>query len=181
MLPVVDTVLIAVLWSQSLPSAKSMFYDPGGVGCGIHFWLETEQGTRLSERAAARTPGKYTLHLRNNIGAGFLTVWDVTSGRELTPKDERFSGGGRWSGYPMKDRSYLVPGTFEFAEGKAATHLVIVWARSQTEVAHTAPDALARLKEMPLWMPIVLEVDDSTPGEIGTYVMNRMDAGVVTE
>ena len=30
------------------------------------------------------------------------------------------------------------------------------------------------------WMPIVRQTDDSTPGEIGTYVMNR-DGGVSAE
>ena len=73
-------------------------------------------------------PGRFTVHLRNNIGDGFLTVWDVSQGRELTPRDERFSGGGRWSGYFMSDEVYVVPGTFEFSAGQAATHLVIVWA-----------------------------------------------------
>ncbi len=194
---------IALLSWQPLPSAKAMFYDPGDMGlltrgesgrslrpvrfaetylhCGIHYWLEAENGTRLTERAAMGVPGRFTVHLRNNIGDGFLTVWDVSQGRELTPRDERFSGGGRWSGYLMSDEVYVVPGTFEFSAGQAATHLVIVWARSQTEVAHSAARARERVKEMPGSMPIVREVDESMPGEIGTYVVNRLNGGVVAE
>lgn len=194
---------IAGIWLQPLPSAKSMFYDPGDVGllpateshrrlrpvrfadtcrhCGIHYWLEAEDGTRLTERVAVGMPGRFTVHLRNNLGAGFLTVWDISQGRELTPRDEGSRGGGRWSGYAMADEVYVVPGTFEFSAGESASHLVIVWARSQTEVAHTAHDARARVKEMHDSMPIVHEVDESTPGEIGTYVVNRMNAGVATE
>lgn len=194
---------IAGLASQPLLPAKAMFYDPGDMGllpagesrrplrpvrfaetylhCGIHYWLEAENATRLTERAAMGRPGRFTVHLRNNIGGGFLTVWDVSQGRELTPRDERFSGGGRWSGYLMSDEVYVVPGTFEFSAGESPTHLVIVWARSQTEVAHSAHRARARVKEMTASMPIVREVDESTPGEIGTYVVNRTGAGVVAE
>jgi len=199
----VALIAIAGIWAQPVLSAKAMFYDPGDLGllpagesgrpvrpvrfaeaylhCGIHYWLETANGTRVTERAAMGIPGRFTVHLRNNIGGGFLTVWDVSQGRELTPKDERFSGGGRRSGYLMSDRVYVVPGTFEFSAGESATHLVIVWARSQTEVAHSAHDARARVTEMTASMPIVREVDEATPGEIGTYVVNRTDAGVVTE
>jgi hypothetical protein len=59
--------------------------------------------------------------------------------------------------------------------------LIIVWARSQSEVAVSAADARKRLIDMPAWMSIVSETDDATPGEIGTYVMNRRDAGVAAE
>ena len=178
---ILAALLLSIVWPQPLPTAKSVFYASMDVHCGIHYWLEAEDGTRLTEGTAAARQGRFTVHIRNNTCAGYLTVWNVSIGRELTPRDERVSGGGRWSGYPMSDRAYVVPGTFEFLDGQGATHLVIVWARSQTEVAHTASDALARVKDMPRWMPIVREVEESTPGQIGTYVMNRRDAGVVTE
>ena len=181
-----------------------MFYDPGDRGpgpamspgaklrpidtrgpflhCGIHYWLETEKGDRVTERTASGMSGKFTLHIRNNVAHGFLTVWDVSGeGRELTPKDPRHSGGGRWSGYEMTDDVYVVPGTFEFTHDESPTHIVIVWARSQTEVAGTAARARQRVVDMPAWMPIVRESDESTPGEIGTYVMNRTNAGVSAE
>jgi hypothetical protein len=179
-----------------------MFYDPGDLGllhvtkprtrlrpirfarpfyhCGIHYWLHTEGGTPITENRARSMPGKFTLHLRNNIAGGFLTVWELTEGRELTPKDDRWSGGGRWSGIVMTDEVYTVPDVFEFS-ADAAKHVVIVWARSQTEVAHSAARARATVKEMPAWMPMVSELDESTQGEVGTYVVNRRDAGVVAE
>ena len=195
--------LAASLSPQTLPGAKQMFYDPGDLGlrpvveprpplrpirfarpfyhCGIHYWLQTEDGTPVTENRARSMPGEFTLHLRNNIASGFLTVWELSEGRELTPKDDRWSGGGRWSGIVMTEQVYIVPGVFEFRSGDAAKHVVIVWARSQTEVAHSAARARARVKEMPAWMSIVSELDESTPGEIGTYVVNRDDAGVVAE
>jgi hypothetical protein len=200
----VALLITACLWSQPAPGAKAMFYDPGDRGappatqsasrlrpinfarpflhCGIHYWLETERGIPVTERAASATSGKFTVHLRNNVGHGFLTVWDVNGeGRELTPMAERWSGGGRWSGYAMSDEVYAVPGVFEFTPSESSTHLVIVWARSQTEVAHSAARARERVKDMTAWMPIIRESEESTPGEIGTYVVNRTDAGVVAE
>jgi hypothetical protein len=125
--------------------------------------------------------GRFTLHIRNNICHGFLTVWDVSAtGRELTPKD------GQRSGYHMTEAVYVVPGQFEFTAGDSAADLVIVWARSQTEVAHTAERARARVGEMSGWVSngqplIVRETEETMAGEVGTYVENRLDAGVVAE
>ena len=107
---VLSLVVLTVLCSQPLPTAKSMFYAPTDVHCGIHYWLEAEDGTRLTEGTAAERQGRFTVHIRKNICAGFLTVWDVSIGRELTPRDERVSGGGLWSGYWMSDQVYVVPG-----------------------------------------------------------------------
>ena len=81
----------------------------------------------------------------------------------------------------MSDDVYVVPGVFEFSSGESPTRVVIVWARSQTEVAHDAARARARLVDMPAFMPIVRETEESTPGEIGTYVVNRTNAGVSAE
>jgi hypothetical protein len=174
--------LTATMVAQSFPGAKQMFYDPGVpfYHCGIHYWLETEGGVKVTTEQARVMPGSFTIHLRNNIGGGFLTVWELSEGRELTPKDDRWSGGGRWSGIVMSDAVYTVPGTFEF-RADAPKHVVIVWARSQSEVAHSATRARERLIDMPAWMPIVSETESVTPGEIGTYVVNRLDAGVSTE
>jgi hypothetical protein len=190
---------------QPRPGAKVMFYDPGDLGvlpadqpagvlrpvryvdralhCGIHYWLQTVDGTRMTERMARSATGPFTVHLRNNVGSGFLTVWNVSTERQLTPldPDPRINGGGRWSGFQMSDAVYDVPGTFAFSNDDSATRLIIVWARSQTEVAASAAHARKRLIDMPAWMPIVSETDDATPGEIGTYVMNRTDAGVAAE
>lgn len=174
-------------WPQPNPSAKAMFYDSAnpGCGCGIHYWLQNERGTPVTERAASGLTGRFTLHIRTNIRAGFLTVWDISGpGRQLTPMDpdQRVNAGGRLSGIRIRTSEdiYVVPGNFEFNGGDSPTHLVINWARSQSEVAHSVDRARARPKEMSSW-PIVREVDESTPGQIGTYVINRQDAGVFAE
>ncbi len=198
----VALALTGTLAMQAPPGAKQMFYNPGGTGvghvtrptsqlrpvrfaelfyhCGIHYWLQTEDGVKVTAEQARSMSGRFTIHLRNNVGHGFLTVWELSEEKQLTPLDDRWSGGGRWSGIAMTDAVYTVPGSFEFRADNPK-HVVIVWARSQTEVAHSAVRARARLIEMPKWMPIVVETEEVIPNEIGTYVVNRTDAGVATE
>ena len=198
--------LSASLWAQPAWGAKAMFYDPGRLGtwggnkspgsrlrpidfarpfyhCGIHYWLENESGTPLTENAARGTTERVTLHVRNNIGGGWLTVWDVDGdGRELTPKQ------GRYSGYLMTAEEYVVPGLLRFGAGASPKRLVIVWARRQPDVAHSADDARKRVKQMSglkrdgvLLYNILRETDDSTRGEIGTYVVNTECGGLFVD
>jgi hypothetical protein len=143
----------------------------------MHFWLETESGTPLSQRVAATIPGKYTLHVRhNNQRSAVLSIWRVNGeGRELTPRTDT-----RWSGYSVHG-DFRVPGTFEFAEGAAAPHIIIVLVRSQTEVPRDAAHARVRLAEIPRFFNNITEVDDSTAGEIGTYVVSRTGGPTAAE
>jgi hypothetical protein len=60
----------------------------------------------------------------------------------------------------MYDAVFTVPGTFEFSDRDDASHLVIVWALSQTEVAGDAKHGLRRLVDMPRFMSIVTEHED---------------------
>ena len=199
--PLVMSLAVAGASSQPDPSAKAMFYDPGDLGSvkaarptqglrpimfarpfyrsGIHYWLETADGARVTEGVARGMKDRFTLHIRNNLGCCFLTVWDISGiGRQLTPMDDTVSGGG--GGLRMSEEVYVVPGAFEFTSGESPTHLILVWARSQSEVAHSIERARARPREMAAW-GLVREVEEATPGEIGTYVVNRRDGGVFAE
>ena len=194
-------VLCALVQSAE-PGAKAMFYNPAGVGanppvrflsdparrlrevnylpairhCGIHFWLEDPKGKALTVNAASSTSESYSLFVRASCN-GFLTAFDVTApGRELTPRMDE-----RWTGFQLYDNIYRIPGTFQFSRHEQPQHVIIVWARSQTEVAGNAAHARQRLIDMPRWMPIVSESEESAAGEIGTYVVNRTDAGVPAE
>src|SRR3954470_21443291 len=75
--------------------AKAMFYDPSDLGpapvltsgalrpidevrgpllhCGIHYWFENAAGVPMTEAAARVAGGRVTLHIRSNIGAGYLS------------------------------------------------------------------------------------------------------------
>jgi hypothetical protein len=197
-------VIVAFSGWIAQSGAKALFYDAGGHGApeaaqapglrpitiaphevngggrlpvGMHFWLETDRGTPISQRAASTVPGKYTLHLRhNNQTSAVLSIWQVNGdGRELTPRTYE-----RWSGYAVQ-RDYRVPGTFEFAEGASAPHIIIVLARSQTEVPRDAAHARLRLVEIPRFFNNITEVDQSTAGEIGTYVVSRTGGPTAAE
>jgi hypothetical protein len=199
-------LILSAVIAQTPRSAKAIFYDAGRLGapppagpgmklrpitiaphevngggslpCGMHYWLEDATGTPVSMKTARATPGKYTLHVRyNNETPGLLSIWDVSGdGRELTPRFD-----SRWSGYRMPQREYRVPGEFEFSSSEAAPHLILIWVRSQTEVPRDAAHARTRLLDIPWFFNNVSETDDSTPGEIGTYVVSRSGGPVAAE
>jgi hypothetical protein len=206
------TMAAALGVTQQPDGAKRLFYDPAGVGVqspdvkgatrpraippppfrrhpdgtlvhgGIHYWLQTADAAPISETAARVRSGKYSIHIRTNVGSGFLTVWDVSGpGKELSLRED-----SRWSGFRPGHDEYVVPGTFEFSPNESAAHVIIVWAWSQSEVGRDPASARRRVGEMSAWhrkgVPsIIRESDDATPGEIGTYVVNRAGGGVVAE
>jgi hypothetical protein len=203
----VSFLLFAVTWNwgaidqQVEPGAKVMFYNPGGTDtqtspvlfpdpvrrirqvnyrtplrhCGIHYWFEDGKNVLLSEQAASRLLGPVELFVRANCD-GFLTVFEMDGdGKELTQRTD-----SNWSGYHLGDLIYRV-GPFAFAAQGPGKRLIIVWARSQTEVARSTADAARRLIDMPRIWKIVSQSEDATVGEIGTYVVNRVDAGVAAE
>jgi hypothetical protein len=187
-------------------SVKEMFYNTGGAEtvrgptylpdarrrlrevnymtplrhCGIHYWFEDSQGVAYEEGQARRHGGRVSLLIRASCN-GFLTVFDLTADRtELTPRTDQ-----RWSGLSLGDQLFRVPGDFELGTSPTK-RLIIVWARSQTEVARDAAHAPTRLRRMTEWavngrVMVVRAVDEATPGEIGNYVVNRADAGVAAE
>ena len=194
--PVAALIVSGFLVAPDQPGAKAMFYDPSDLGaspaaagarlrpislrrpfvhCGIEYWVESQSGVPMTLESASRIAGRYTLHIRSNIGEGFLAVFEVNGKqRELTPRMDP-----RWSGFIM-DGEFALPEAFEFTHDETAEHLAITWARSQTELARNAATALDRVHALSK-MPIVRESDDSTPGEIGTYVVNRVSAGLGVE
>lgn len=90
---------------------------------GVHYWFEDASGAIFSEEQAASTPGPFTLHVRNNVGAGFLTMWSTADGGvELTPRY------GNWSGHRMAEQVFVLPGVVP-ATGERSSRFVIVFAR----------------------------------------------------
>jgi hypothetical protein len=149
---------------------------------GIHYWFEDDKGTPLSENRAATVRGRLTLHMRNNVGGGFLTVWSIEGegGAQLTPMD------GQYFGYHMSDLEYVVPGHFEFTSGDGARRLIVVYGRSQSEQAGSPTHARQRLETISNWtgphgIKVLRESDDATPGQIGTYVVDQDGSPVATE
>ena len=171
--------------AQSGEGAKTMFYDPGGdlrvARIGLRYWFENESGTPFTEAQAVGTPGQYTLRIRANASA-FISVWDMSRGIELLSRKALDAGRVLERGIDLD-----VPDVFEFAPDAPDRRLIIVWGRSQTEQAGRPAGADARLRDLTARVgrdgapQIVREVDERTPGRIGTYVINREGMAVATE
>ncbi len=186
---------LAILVSMSLgslaqqTSAKAKFYErlrsnaTGPIdNVGIRFWFEDARAIPFTANQAADIGGRFTLHIRNNVGHGFLTVWSIgeKGGVEMTPRE------GRYAGFMMGKQEYVVPGEFQFKTGATAKRVIIVFSRSQTEQASDPASAEERLAEILRWTgrngrQVISESDESTPEQVGRYVLNQDGAAVATE
>jgi hypothetical protein len=193
--------------SQTLPSAKAMFYSPydgpapavmkaggppprlapinwsgtptGWQHVGLQYWFEDDNGKPVSENRINEVPGQLTLHIRGNVAA-FLTVWDDNS--QLTPQ------AGRYSGYELQaGGEYVVPEKLTLKSGDTPRRLILVFGRSQTEQAMSPAHARERLQELSIrkardgQIQVIRETDDATPGQVGTYVVSREGSPLATE
>src|SRR3954471_2463393 len=92
-------VALTIPAAAQVAGAKAMFYDPSDLGpapvltsgalrpidevrgpllhCGIHYWFENAAGVPMTEAAARVAGGRVTLHIRSNIGAGYLSVFEI--------------------------------------------------------------------------------------------------------
>jgi hypothetical protein len=174
--------------AQSTPDPRPIIYArplPPLGHVGIHYWFEDDGGNVLSESRAAHVAGSLTLHIRNNVGGGFLTVWSIDGngdGAELTPRlNDRFDG------HQMTAEPFVSARLVRFEVGERAPRLIVVFGRSQTEMASSANHARQRLTDLSSRMgrdrlpQIIRESDDTTAGEVGTYVVNREGMPVATE
>ena len=182
---VLASVVLAVFLTPraDAPSgAKALFHSPAGSSAnpfgpvGIQYWFENEQGTRFTQARDAGVGARVRLHVQCNT-EGFLTAWMTDNSQEggiqLTP--ERV-----WAGYLMEPRrDYVVPGEITVP---AATRVLILFARSQTEQVRTVAGAREKIRRLSMavardgGLAIVQEADTSTPGQTGTYVVRREGA-----
>ena len=87
----------------------------------------------------------------------------------------------------MRSETFRVPGTFRFGSVERTSRLIVVFARSQTEIPNSADSARDRLLDLTSRVgrdglpQISREFDDVTPAESGTYVVNREGMPVAAE
>ena len=148
---------------------------------GVHYWFENERGVRFAEPGAAGLGARVRMHLRANAQA-FLTVWMRDSSRDSVELTSRSHGGpdGRWSGDLLgRDQEIVIPGEFEITTADRAVHMIFLLARSQTEQVQGFANCRAKLDVILARMAadgesvLVREVDCTSPGQIGTYVVHR--------
>jgi hypothetical protein len=158
--------LLLAVTAQS-PSASALFRAGDTRYVGIRYWLQAEDGTRLTE-AQAQAGKQYSVHLRSNV-AGFLMVFLTADGSELTPKTYPPYGGLQL----QPGGEFRVPGTFHLAPGGSSDGLVFLFARSQTEMVRTFDQALEKLARL---TPALISETVAEGAEPGTYVVNRNGA-----
>jgi hypothetical protein len=157
-------ILAAALLVPQAPSASALFRQWNTQYVGIQYWLQSEDGRRLTE-AQAQPAKQYTVHLRSNV-AGLLVVFLTGSGSELTP--------GTYPPYAglelQSGGEFRLPGTYHLAEGGSSERLVFLFARSQTEIVRTSDQAIAKLARL---APDLVSETIAAGAELGTYVVHR--------
>jgi hypothetical protein len=149
---------------------------------GVHYWFENGRGEKFADPAAAGSGSRITLHLRGNVGA-FLTVWMSDAGHASVELTSRTDAGpdGRWTGYRLAaDDVFVVSREFVVASpGEDAERVIIFLARAQSEQVGSMAGAREKLQRIAARNAsdgdsvIVREVDRTTRGQIGTYVVHR--------
>jgi hypothetical protein len=170
--------------SEAPPSSVTRLTPVQTLGTafvGVHYWFENDRGVKFADPASAGLGAKVRMHLRGNTEA-FLTVWISDSTHESLELTTRSDAGpaGRWTGYRQdRDVDYVIAGDFEVAPVERATRIIFLLARSQTEQVDSFSACQEKLQRIASRTAsdgesvLVREVDRATPGQIGTYVVNR--------
>ena len=149
---------------------------------GVHYWFENGRGEKFADPAAAGVGSRISLHLRGNVPA-FLTVWMSDASHTSVELTSRTHAGptGRWTGYSLAaDTVVIVSRPFVVASpGEDAERVIIFLARAQSEQVDSMTGAREKLQRIVARSAsdgdsvMVHEVDHTTPGQIGTYVVHR--------
>jgi hypothetical protein len=164
MTEMVRLVLAVTLLIAQAPSASALFREGHTGYIGIRYWLQTEDGSRLTEAQAQ--PGKrYSVQIRSNV-AGLLMVFVTADGSELTSPTHPPYGGMEL----RPGSEFTLPGTFRLVQDVSSERLVFLFARSQTEMVRTAVQAMEKLGRLG---PSLVSETVAEGAELGTYVVNR--------
>ena len=153
----------------------------GTAFVGVHYWFENDRGVKFADPASAGLGARVRMHLRGNTEA-FLTVWMSDSTHRSLELTARSDAGpeGRWTGYSLgRDLDYVVNGEFEVTPVDRATRIIFLLARSQTEQVDSfsaCREKLQRIAGRPAsdgGSVLVREVDRTTAGQVGTYLVHR--------
>jgi hypothetical protein len=153
----------------------------GAAFVGVHYWFENDRGVKFADPASAGLGARLRMHLRGNTSA-FLTVWMSDSthkSRDLTTRSDA-GPDGRWTGYRLEgDFDYVVNREFQVTPMERATRIIFLLARSQTEQVDSFSGCQEKLQRIGSRTAsdggavLVREVDRATPGQVGTYLVNR--------
>lgn len=147
---------------------------------GVHYWLDLDELGAVSEHHTFTTGDRIRLHVRTNVD-GYLIVWalsEQTGPAVLLPSTGETSGIAVTAGMP-----YVSP-PIRFRPPARDEQLLLFFARQRSQLpsAETIEgNAAAAAFRGAGARDLVVETDDATEGQIGTYVVNRRGGPVLQE
>ena len=178
-------VVVSLLFVTGLTTpqagAKSLFEAGSTRFVGVQYWFEDSRGQKFADPDAAGVGSTIALHVRSNVGA-FLTVWMRDATHDSVELTSRTDAGpdGRWPGQRVAAGEVFIAPEFVVAgPSQGAPRIAIFLGRSQTEQVASFSDAVEKLARIAARKAadgesvIVREVDRTTPGRVGTYVVQR--------
>ncbi|HEX5069470.1 MAG TPA: hypothetical protein VFV78_04575 [Vicinamibacterales bacterium] len=161
--------------------ARTMFETGGVQLVGLHIWFENAAGEAFAEPSAAGAGTRVKMHLRGNA-AGFVSVWmaDAThESIELTPRTDA-GPDGLWTGSRLGvGQEFAVTRDLVVGSGSDITRVVMLLGRSQTGQVGSLAECREKLRRIGVRRAadggpeLVSEIDRTTPGRVGHYVVNR--------
>jgi hypothetical protein len=139
---------------------------------GIHYWLDLDGVGPVADSRTFTTGERIRLFVRSNDD-GYLAVWTAGSDGRLQLV---LPVGGDPTGTPIKGGQEYVGHRVRFQPPAAEEQLFLAFARQKQDLPSfevvTRPQG-AR--------DIVIETDEETAGEVGTYVINRRGGPIAKE
>jgi len=201
----VVTVMLAMAQSPEPSGARSMFYNPStgtvrstpGVApaapppppataaakpapvrfVGIHYWLDLEGVGPVADTRTFVTGERIRLNVRSNSD-GYLAIWTLTSAgkaRLLVPADSRATA------VALRQSTPFVSAPIRFSDPAGDERLLMFFARQKAALPSLETmdhqDARAALFGTG-GRDLLVEVEEAKPGDVGTFVVNRVGGPV---
>jgi hypothetical protein len=147
---------------------------------GVHYWIDVVGRGPVADTNVFVSGDRIRLHVRTNVD-GFLAVWSLgNSGKAslLLPV------GGTPTGSPVKAGDDYVSPLIRFQPPAQDERLLIFFGRSKSDMPSL--DVIEGDAAKAAFMAggardLVVETDEVTAGEVGTYVVNRRGGSIARE
>jgi hypothetical protein len=163
--------------SQPTPPVRRVSSRPKADGearsVGVHYWLELDGVGAVADSRVFTTGERLRLHVRSNSD-GYLAVWTVGDGRQL---QLLLPIGGDPAGTAIKSGQEYVSPRVRFQPPAAEEKIFVAFARQKQDL----PSFEVAGREPQGARDLIIETDEQTAGEVGTYVINRRGGPIAKE